>query len=222
MTLDGGEMKDGGPKSQTFAKEHMALGMYQHWRRIWLAVAIALLAVTMLFVGTSWLEAAHKMIQMIGSGLIGAAILGRLWCTLYIGGRKSDTVVRTGPYSIMRNPLYFFSAIGAIGVGAQSGSIIVALVFGLLCTLAFLIVIRREEQFLSGQFGADYQDYLSCVPRFFPNFRLFRDEALLSVLPKRLYVTLMDGLVFFAALPAFAGVEYLQKTGAVPVFLRLY
>ena len=182
-------MTDSGPESQSFAKEHKALGMYQHWRRIWLAVAIALLSGILLFVGTSWQEAAHEMIEAIGVVLIGAAILGRLWCTLYIGGRKSDMVVQTGPYSIMRNPLYFFSAIGAAGVGAQSGSIIVALVFGLLCTLAFLIVIRREEGFLSGQFGADYQDYLNSVPRFFPNVRMFRDEATLSVLPQRLYVT---------------------------------
>ena len=215
-------MTDSGPESQSFAKEHQALGMYQHWRRIWLAVAIALLSGIMLFVSTSWQEAAHEMIEAIGVVLIGAAILGRLWCTLYIGGRKSDMVVQTGPYSIMRNPLYFFSAIGAAGVGAQSGSIIVALVFGLFCTLAFLIVIRREELFLSAQFGAGYQDYLNRVPRFFPNVRLFRDEAMLSVLPKRLYVTLMDGLVFFAALPAFEGVQYLQKAGVIPVLLRLY
>ena len=215
-------MTDSGPESQSFAKEHQALGMYQRWRRIWLAVAIALLSGIMLFVSTSWLEAAHEMIEAIGVVLIGAAILGRLWCTLYIGGRKSDMVVQTGPYSIMRNPLYFFSAIGAAGVGAQSGSITVALVFGLFCTLAFLIVIRREELFLSAQFGAGYQDYLNRVPRFFPNIRLFRDEAMLSVLPKRLYVTLMDGLVFFAALPSFEAVEYLQKTGVIPVLLRLY
>jgi protein-S-isoprenylcysteine O-methyltransferase Ste14 len=215
-------MTDSGPKGQSYAREHEALGLYQHWRRVWLAVVIAVLAGLMLFVSTSWLGAARELIEAIGVSLIGAAILGRLWCTLYIGGRKSDTVVQSGPYSIMRNPLYFFSAIGAAGVGAQSGSIIVALVFGLLCTLAFLIVIRREERFLSGQFGSDYQDYLGRVPRFFPNVRLFRDEVTLSVLPKRLYVTLMDGLVFFAALPAFEIVQYLQAKGVIPVLLRLY
>ena len=122
----------------------------------------------------------------------------------------------------MRNPLYFFSAIGALGVGAQSGSIIVALSFALLCIAAFHIVIRREERFLAGQFGADYQSYLARVPRFWPNPRLFRDDPVLSVHPKRLYVTLMDGLVFFAAVPAFEAVEYLQETGALPVLLRLY
>jgi protein-S-isoprenylcysteine O-methyltransferase Ste14 len=215
-------MTKSGPKGENHAEEHQALGTYQHWRRIWLAAGIALLVGVLLFISTAWSGGTGGLIESIGVGLIGAAILGRLWCTLYIGGRKSDTVVQCGPYSIMRNPLYFFSMIGALGVGAQSGSIAVALVLAILCVLAFQIVIRREEAFLAGQFGADYQDYLARVPRFFPNFRLFRDEPSLTVHPKRLYVTFMDGLVFFAALPAFEGVEYLQQTGAIPVLLRLY
>jgi protein-S-isoprenylcysteine O-methyltransferase Ste14 len=216
------QMKKSAPKGGNFAEEHKALGNYQHWRRIWLAVSIALLAGLLLFVSTAWINGADNFIEAFGVSLIGAAILGRLWCTLYIGGRKSETVVSAGPYSIMRNPLYFFSAVGAVGVGAQSGSVAVALFLGLLCVLAFHIVIRREEGFLAGQFGADYQDYLARVPRFWPNLRLFRDDQSLTVHPKRVYSTFLDGLVFFAALPAFEGAEYLQRIGAVPVLLRLY
>jgi protein-S-isoprenylcysteine O-methyltransferase Ste14 len=215
-------MTKSAPKGGNFAEEHKSLGQYQHWRRIWLAVAIALLAGLLLFISTAWANGGDNFIEAVGISLIGAAIMGRLWCTLYIGGRKSDMVVSAGPYSIMRNPLYFFSAIGALGVGAQSGSIAVALLLGILCVVAFHVVIRREEGFLAGQFGADYQDYLARVPRFWPNMRLFRDDPMLTVLPKRLYVTLMDGLVFFAALPAFEGAEYLQQVGLVPVLLRLY
>jgi protein-S-isoprenylcysteine O-methyltransferase Ste14 len=215
-------MAKSGKKSDSHADELQELGKYQHWRRIWLAAGIALLAGLLLFVSTAWPNGADNFIQAVGISLIGAVILGRLWCTLYIGGRKSDLVVSAGPYSIMRNPLYFFSAIGALGVGAQSGSLAVALFFGILCVLAFHIVIRREEVFLAGQFGGDYQDYLTRVPRFWPNMRLFRDDPVLTVYPKRLYATLMDGLVFFAALPAFEGAEYLQRIGAVPVLLRLY
>ncbi len=60
------------------------------------------------------------------------------------------------------------------------------------------------------------------MPRFFPNLRLFRDEESLVVIPKRIYATLLDGLVFFAAFPAFEAIEYLQETGILPVLLRLY
>lgn len=215
-------MKKSSGKIGLHADERLALGKYQHWRRVWLGAGIALVAALLLFVASAWTGKPAELIEAFGIIFICAAILGRLWCTLYIGGRKSDLVVSAGPYSIMRNPLYFFSAIGALGVGAQSGSIIVALSFALLCIAAFHIVIRREERFLAGQFGADYQCYLARVPRFWPNPRLFRDDPVLSVHPKRLYVTLMDGLVFFAAVPAFEAVEYLQETGALPVLLRLY
>jgi protein-S-isoprenylcysteine O-methyltransferase Ste14 len=215
-------MAKSGEKTGDRAEEHRALGKYQHWRRVWLGVGIVILAALLLFVSTAWTDEPDEMIEAFGVSFIGAAILGRLWCTLYIGGRKSDVIVSAGPYSVMRNPLYFFSALGALGVGAQSGSITIALLLATICVAAFHIVIRREERFLSGQFGAEYQSYLARVPRFWPDFRIFRDEPVLSVYPKRVYMTLMDGLVFFAALPAFEGLEYLQKTGVIPVLLRLY
>jgi protein-S-isoprenylcysteine O-methyltransferase Ste14 len=46
--------------------------------------------------------------------------------------RKIEELVTVGPYSVMRNPLYFFFILGGIGVGAQSGSVVVALICGVL------------------------------------------------------------------------------------------
>ena len=199
------------------------LGRFQSLRRFWLAAGLAALALLLLFVGSAWNSApVSEGIEYAGLFLIGLGILGRLWCTLYIGGKKAGMVVSTGPYSIMRNPLYFFSAIAALGAGAQSGSIVVALALGLLCVAAFHIVIAREERFLAEKFGAPYLAYLNAVPRFFPSPRLFQDDAVVSVIPKRVYATLLDGLVFFAAVPAFALVEHLQISGVLPVLLRLY
>ncbi|MCY1381536.1 hypothetical protein D9M69_694530 [compost metagenome] len=60
------------------------------------------------------------------------------------------------------------------------------------------------------------------MPRFFPNFSLFRDEGELRVKPDRLYRTFTDGLVFFVAYLFFEFIEYLQNIGTLPVLLRLY
>jgi hypothetical protein len=146
---------------------------------------------------------------------------GRLWSTLYIGGRKMAEVVDTGPYSVMRNPLYFFSTVAAAGVGAQLGSLILMVVFAALCWAAFSIVIRREEAFLSARMGKPYQDYLERVPRFFPNPRLYRDEAEVSFQPRLLKRTLIDGLAFFASVPLFETLETLQEQGIIPVLFHL-
>jgi protein-S-isoprenylcysteine O-methyltransferase Ste14 len=199
------------------------LDRYQSLCRLWLALTITIAGVVLFFVSTAWRnEAAHNFIEAFGLAFIGIAILGRLWCTLYIGGRKAGEVVSSGPYSISRNPLYVFSTIGAVGVGAQSGSLVISALFGVLCLMAFSIVAKREERFLAAQFPDTYPDYRRRVPRFFPKLSLYRDEPSLTVLPHRVYTTLKDGLVFFAAMPAFELVEYLQDSGVLPVLLRLY
>lgn len=198
------------------------LGKYQQRRRFAIAIVLSLLVIALLFVRSQSMGHLHEYIEAFGISLIVMAIIGRMWCTLYIGGRKSAEIVRIGPYSMSRNPLYVFSAIGAIGIGAQTGSFIIALAFGVLCYLAFATVTRTEEKFLKANFGQPYEEYCASVPRFFPNFALFRDEKELLVKPDRIYRTFMDGLVFFVAYPFFEFVEYLQDAGTLPVLLRLY
>jgi hypothetical protein len=114
-----------------------------------------------------------------------------------------------------------FSAIGAAGAGAQTGSVVVALIFGIVTALAFIIVARREETFLHEKFGAAFDSYCARVPRILPKFSLYRDSATIVVTPKRLYTTFFDSLVFFTAMPVFEFVEHLQVHGILPVLLRL-
>ncbi|MEL4068896.1 isoprenylcysteine carboxylmethyltransferase family protein [Ochrobactrum sp. GPK 3] len=198
------------------------LGKYQQRRRLAIGVVIALLVIALLFVRSSWVGRVHEYIESIGLSFIVAAILGRMWCTLYIGGRKSAEIVRSGPYSMTRNPLYVFSTLGAMGIGGQTGSIIVAVGFGILCYVAFSIVIRTEEKFLEQNFGEPYRAYCRDVPRFFPKFSVYNDDTTVTVKPDRLYRTFTDGLVFFVAYPFFEFIEYLQDIHALPVLLRLY
>lgn len=197
-----------------------ALGRFQRLRRLVLALLIAAAAIGLAFVGSPD-TAVHEFVEAFGIGLIGAAILGRLWCTLHIGGRKSAEIVTTGPYSITRNPLYVFSALAAVGAGAQTGSVVVALIFGMATIAAFHVVIAREERFLGETFGQPYRDYLLVVPRFWPKFLLYRDTETVIARPALMYRTLTDGLVFFLAIPGFELIEWAQGAGHLPVLLRL-
>ncbi len=153
-----------------------ALSAYQKLRRIVIGTLLVVLVVLLLFVQSIFLPetAMHEGIEMAGIVLIFLGIVGRLWSTLYIGGKKSAMVVTSGPYSITRNPLYLFSAIAAAGVGAQVGSLTTMVAFFVLCAIAFHFVILREEKFLSATFGEPYDAYCKRVPRFFPTLRPIR------------------------------------------------
>lgn len=163
----------------------------------------------------------HEMIEWLGIVLIVVCILGRTWSSLYIGGRKIEEFVQTGPYSVMRNPLYFFSFLGAAGVGMQVGSATLGLICALLAWMVFYVVVQQEEQVLAARYGETYRAYLARVPRFFPNPRLWHDEPTLTIRPPRVLMTFADALVFLLAVPLAELFESLQETGAIPVLLRL-
>jgi protein-S-isoprenylcysteine O-methyltransferase Ste14 len=199
-----------------------SLSSFQHARRVALFVLLLGAVFALLFIG-SYPEAGefHEFVEAAGISFIGVAIVGRLWCTLYIGGRKSVEIVEDGPYSISRNPLYVFSAIGAAGVGAQTGSVTVTLFFGIVTAAAFYVVILREERYLRETFGTAYDAYCRRVPRYFPRLSLYKDTQSITVVPKRLYVTFFDSLVFFVAIPVFEFIEYLQLQHVLPTLLLL-
>ena len=163
----------------------------------------------------------HKGMESVGLGAIVVAIVGRAWCSLYIGGRKKAEIVDTGPYSISRNPLYLFSHLAAFGIGAQTGNLILALVFTTISVLVFHFTVRREEAWLLNEFGAPYADYMRRVPRNGPDFSRWRDNPSLEIRPQFFLTTLRDGLVFLLAIPIFEGIEHLQEIGWLAPLLHL-
>lgn len=183
----------------------------QRWRKAGILVGGLLLVVCAALV-TSWPLLEHP-VEHLGLIAIMVCIIGRAWCSLYIGGRKKQEIISAGPYSVSRNPLYVFSFIGAFGIGAQSGSLSVGLVFGLACWVVFRIVVGREERFLSDAFGHDYQAYRERTPRFLPKLSLWRDEAEIMIRPVFFVRTVRDGFVFLLALPLFEAIEQLQRLG---------
>jgi len=200
-----------------------ALSRYQAMRRLVLAALVLLLLALLLF-GQSVFPpetVMHEGIEMFGVLLIFLGIVGRLWSTLYIGGRKSEEVVTGGPYSITRNPLYVFSSLAAAGVGAQMGSFVAMIGFGLICAVAFHVVILREERFLKAAMGAPYEAYLKRVPRFWPRLSLYQEGNTGSFRPRLLLNTLLDGLVFLVAMPFFESIDAAQLSGVLPVLFRI-
>ncbi|MFN0262749.1 methyltransferase family protein [Tepidamorphus sp. 3E244] len=201
-----------------------AAAIYERYRRAILGTLIALLAVGLIFVGPVYpgTDDFHENLEILGLTLIVTAILGRMWCTLYIGGSKNSSLVTDGPYSLSRNPLYVFSTIGAAGIGAQMGSVTMMIGAAVLCYVAFMLLIRVEEDRLSEAFGETFQHYIRSTPRFFPKFSGYRERETVTFKPHLLRATLFDGLVFFIALPVFEVLEAAQDSGFIPVLLRVW
>lgn len=163
----------------------------------------------------------HEAIEYVGVGLLLVCVLGRAWCTLYIGGRKKAELVQDGPYSVSRNPLYVFSIIGAAGVGAAAGSVVTTLLLALACYAVFASVVGREEQFLSERFGQSYAEYCARVPRFWPRLSVWRDVPTVEASPRLVLASVRDGALFFLAIPLVESIEHLHTAGILPVYLLL-
>jgi len=133
---------------------------------------------------------------VIGLVLVGAAMVGRLWCSLYISGYKGSGLVTTGPYSLTRNPLYFFSSLGFIGVGLATETVTLGLTLALVFLLVYLPTIKREEEQLRSKFGTVFDAYCACTPRFLPNLSKFTEPASYVVNP-RMYRSSLGEVIWF-------------------------
>lgn len=183
------------------------------------------LAITALLVGIAptWTpeSLAEETIDLIGVGLILAAVLGRTWCSLYIGGRKKRELVTVGPYSLSRNPLYVFSVLGACGIGMTSGSLMIGALTGLCAFLVLDAVIAHEETYLEDQFGAAYRQYGQSTPRWLSWHAVWQDADQLPVRPQLVLRTLRDTSIMLLAWPAMEGLEWLHMAGQLPVLFQV-
>jgi len=111
---------------------------------------------------------ANIVMNAFGFVLIVVAAFGRIWSSLYISGYKEDRIVTEGPYAIVRNPLYAFSFLGALGLGLATTNLLILAVIASAFLLYYPLVVFAEERNLRHKFGQDFVAYMHQVPRFLP------------------------------------------------------
>lgn len=107
----------------------------------------------------------------------------RFWSTLYVGGRKvggrrESILVVDGPYSVVRNPLYFGSFL--VGLSAIAFLPSVTLIAALVPVVLHYswVTIPAEERFLARLVGeATFAAYAARTPRFIPSRSCYRAGA---------------------------------------------
>jgi protein-S-isoprenylcysteine O-methyltransferase Ste14 len=148
----------------------------------------------------------------LGIGIILLGLSIRFWATKHIGRRmpgmtkKGKRLVRTGPYAIIRNPLYVGNIAVAVGLTVLSELVWFSpFVFFYFFTLYHLVVIYEEKKLLA-RWGDEYRAYLNEVPRWMPQFKNVRwpesrgfywRDTLRSETPSFL-ITLLGMIIFVA------------------------
>ncbi|WP_155303298.1 methyltransferase family protein [Desulfosarcina widdelii] len=159
---------------------------------------------------------------LMGMILVGIASLGRMWCSLYIAGYKDDKLVTDGPYSICRNPLYFFSMIGVIGIGCATETFTFPIVFIFLFALYYPFVIKSEERRLQQLFGSVFERYSKKVSTFFPRLSTFSEPEEYVVKPAVYRNHIFSALWFVWIVGVLEVIEGLREIGVLSSLWTLY
>ena len=162
------------------------------------------------------------LLFLLGTVLVGVATVGRLWCAVYISGYKDCELVTAGPYSISRNPLYFFSLLGFAGVGFATETLTLGLALVAVYLFCCPSVIRREESSLRERFGSRYESYCLRTPRFFPNLAALSEPAIYRVKPKPFRRALGDVVWFVWLIGLIQLVDELHEVHLIKALFQLH
>ncbi|WP_052649768.1 methyltransferase family protein [Planococcus massiliensis] len=133
--------------------------------------------------------AAALLLQEIGTGteigqfmrwtglvLFAMGVFLRFWGILHLKSqftrhvtvREGDEIVSSGPYRMLRHPLYTALLLIGIGMALFCTSLIAAILGGALVTWTLLKRIRYEEELLIEKFGPAYAEWMKKRARLVP------------------------------------------------------
>ncbi len=187
-------------------------------------LGIVLLA-TLLLSRSAWADTHAELsilFLLLGWGCLGVGVVGRIWCAAHIVGKKTFSLVTEGPYSICRNPLYFFTFVGGMGAMLLTQRVSLVAAFALFFWIYYPGVMRREEASLRTLHGQRFERYRSSVPAFWPDVGGLREPESVEISP-RLFRRFLFEMVWFIWLGG--GIELLRdlhQSGYLAAVLALY
>ena len=146
-----------------------------------------------------------------------AGLLVRIWCSFYIGNRKSKEIVDEGPYSMCRNPLYIGTFLLAIGVGLCFENLLLLILVPAMIIPVHIIVTRMEETHLESKFGEKYLLYKQKVPRFWPRISNYTSPETIEVNVNSIRRIVMDTIAVLLLPEIEDLLELLHEHGIIPI-----
>ena len=98
--------------------------------------------------------------------------LGRYWSGI-ITLKEGHKLIRSGPYAMVRHPIYTGLIVAAIGTTLANSTGDALLAFPLVA-ISFVLKSRREEAILTGEFGGEYDQFKHDVPALVPYSAVWR------------------------------------------------
>ena len=115
---------------------------------------------------------------LVGAGVAITIVaeLIRLWGVHHIGAisrtrsERLGPLVATGPFALVRNPLYVGNILLWVGFAIAARMLWLAPIILVLLTLEYHAIVRWEETLLEVRLGQPYREYAARVPRWIPSF----------------------------------------------------
>jgi protein-S-isoprenylcysteine O-methyltransferase Ste14 len=193
-----------------------------HMSGKFLAIGILVIFTT----GSAYWVSRHPVVEkslfIVGVALAGFGAAGRAWAISYVNSRSKKRLVTAGPYSLCRNPVYFFSLILGIGFGFCTETFTIPAFIATILGIAFYFQIRSEENKLLTAFGREYEAYLATIPRFVPSYRNFSEPDEMRISPRLLSKGLFGIALALVLIGALELLEGLHRSGALPSLFKIY
>ncbi|MFQ7535591.1 MAG: methyltransferase family protein [Akkermansia muciniphila] len=163
----------------------------------------------------------EESLMLLACFMAGIGAFGRIWCSLYIAGYKNNVLVTDGPYSMCRNPLYFFSFVGSIGVSCATETFTIPLLTALAFGIYYPSVIRKEQERLTALSETPTGTIAGTFLLHSSLSRLKPPPTAYSVNPATFTHNIVDALWFIWFIGIFEFISGLHEAGMLPVWFLI-
>jgi protein-S-isoprenylcysteine O-methyltransferase Ste14 len=151
------------------------LGGWLFSQRSWLPLPIA---AALLLIPASPDASVSTRFLWLGILIVATGEIIRLWAVHHIGvisRTRSDRLgplIATGPFSLVRNPLYLGNILLWLGFAVSARLLWVLPLVALVLAFEYHAIVRWEEQLLAQRLGEAYRAYAKRVSRWMPSLRV--------------------------------------------------
>lgn len=159
---------------------------------------------------------AGAVLDAAALGCVVLAVLGRIWCSVFIAGRKDAELVIDGPYALCRHPLYSLSILAGAGFGLATHSLLLALVALLGLALLLARAAAAEDRALAARHGDAHARYAAATPAFVPRALRHPLPPAREVRPEVLWKAFVDAGAFLLLYLLVVTLRRFGEAGVLP------